>query len=750
MTTKQLPQTLSPSPAPSKLHLTKAARRAFRTVSTEARLFLARPLRRRPWTLPFILILAFALLLLLTVRLLSTFAPLLLHYEPQRESHFSHNAHAFLPRPAKFETVRARQCSWHYVEFSAKDGRHLDGFFNNGNAFLEEFLRATQSSMRAFCALAVEADPAMSKLLNNVRKARGRKASHFDVFTRIVPAAVDETEQIKFRDPETNNFQDTQLPVTAVNLKQLIENITFPIHLSGAEVPNMNTARGNGNKGAVILRFNQLTVREALWYLDLMEADSSRGVLCQRVDRVILDFQKMRLSNDTAQEVDDRNVERDWKRIVTQASNTMFKTSDDLSDVVRVANIVNNRAKCRAIVYVLDSTGNALTPPMLTERNVHYSILAGQPTFNERVAAQTNTWMKAVPQDRVTIFTNVNRSAADMRAARTRSVAVVEPHDASLEKHLSMMQSWSHLVRTRETWDRVMQHDESIKWLGLVDDDTFVFPGAVREYLSSFDARTLVWGGSGEQARIDNGDAGEFAQWLRTVHEKYGGKHCYMQSEQVPKNLEGHHVEYGVSEVLNGRRVARKVSHMCHDTFCRVGCPAVPQGAAIFVSRALVQALRPHIEACERDTAKLCKNCGSQRLFMCVNRYTKDAHTLLTRGVCRSPWKLEHRERFPFVLTFHGFNRYRGVARSTNSLHGDMVELWRLGKSIEDEVENGSQSSYQVPMPRVADMIACYGKGQYVKGHCVTEDGQQFEANDGGRGHGGHARANHKPKQEHH
>lgn len=719
--------TLFSGTSTSRLYLSKAARRAVRTVNTEARLFLARPLRRRPWTVPCLLVLACAVVMFVTARLLSTFAPYLLFIEPGREAHFTHDAHAFLPRPENFDTVHKRKCSWLYLEFGSKDGRHVDGFVNDGDHFLEEYLRASQSVMRAFCALAFEPDPAMSKTLNQVRQMRGRKTLHFDIFTQIVPGAIDDTEQLKFRDPQTSSFIDGQVPITSIALKQFVQNVTFPPTESGAEVNHMTMARGNGNKGSVILRFNQLSVREALWYLDMLEAEDAQGVMCKRVDRLILDFRKMRLKRDgTNDAVDDRDTERDWRRIITPPAHMLFSPSDNLSSVLQVAKLLNDMPDCRTTIHVIDESGKTVAPDMLSERAVFYAILAGQPTFNERIAAQTDTWMRNVPKDRVTIFTNERRSKTDMRAALDRDVAVVQPNVPSLEQYLSLMQSWSHLVRTRESWDRAMKKDASIKWLALVDDDTFVFPGAMREYLSSFDHRRRVWGGSGEQARIDNGDGGKFANWLRNIHVKHGGRHCYLRNETVPVKLEG----YIQQVTRNGKKESRKISHMCHDTFCKIGCPAVPQGAAIFVSRALVEAVRPYIEECERDTSKLCKNCGSQRLFMCVNEYTRGASTLLMRGICRSPWKVEHREKFPFALTFHGFNRYDRRALSTDSLHGDMDELWKHGKAIQDDVDRGEQSSYLVPMAGVADLIACQGKGGYDKGWCHGNDGKKFLATD--------------------
>lgn len=724
---------LSKSLSNTRLHLTKACRRTWRTICTETRLFLLRPFHRRKCAVFFLLLLASILVLFLQLRfLLPIIAPVLSFYGPRSETHFSRPNHIIIPRPATFEHIRTRPCSWLYLEFGAKDGRHLDGFFTNGNKFLEEYLRATQSASRAFCALAFEPDPDLLPSLQAVRAKRARRAGTFDVFTKFVPGARDATEILKFRSEDTGNIPEEEIPAMSIGLRQFLYNVTFPLEQSGNDIAKMVTARGNGNTGTVIVRFNDLSVPQALWYLDLMEAGSDTGVLCTRVDRLILDFERIRLDVDSLKgHVQHREVVRDWARVTTSPTDRMFKPSDDMDVILKLAREINTMPHCRALVHVLDDAGKMILPEPLNERQVFYGILAGEPTFNERISAQTATWMTAVPKDRLTIFTNAERNQQDMAAAREHDVAVVRPYRPEIESHLSLMQSWSHLVRTREAWDRSMRDNPEIKWLALVDDDTFVFPGGLRQYLSSFDHRILLWGGSGEQARIDNGDTGQFAFWLRRIHLKYGGKHCYMKNENIPRHLQGTHYEYVTSDVMNGRRIAKKVSHMCEDTFCLRGCPAVPQGAAIVLSRTLVEALRPHIEKCERDTSMLCRNCGSQRLFMCVNRYTRKPRTILTRGICRSPWKLEHREHWPFALTYHGFNRYHGMTRSTHSLAEDMRELWALGRAQEDAVRRGFEASYFVPIQRVADQIACRMKGTYQGGLCHTPDGKVFQANDG-------------------
>lgn len=730
-TTKQRPMASQQVPI-NRLLLLKHLRRLFRTIRTEWRLFLARPLRPRPWTVPLILTIVALILFNPLFGLIHAYYSHLKFREPHREHHFTHKVHTFLPRPKAFEQVQTRPCSWLYAEFNARDGRFVDDFLTEGKNIFEEYLRATQSTIRSFCVIAFDADPLMAKPLNNIRSQSAKRTRHFEVFPQFVPGALNASENVWFRAPKSMTEVGTRVTARSIALKDFIDGITFRWEESGRETPKMNLARGNGNLGSVILRFNVLTPREAYWYLDLLEASSPSGVMCSKVDRLVFNFERVDLERaKQVLDIDDRDVARDWDNLIGAPSSPSLSADNGFAGIMELAKEISARPHCRTVVHVLDESGKVVHPEIVSNKQVYYAILAGQPTFDERVGAQTETWMTAVPQDRLTIFTNIERNEDELKAARGRQVAVVQPHRPELEQRLSLMQSWSHLVRVRESWDRAMKDNTDIKWLALVDDDTFVFPGGLREYLSMFDNRAMYWGGSGEQARIDNGDSGPFAHWLRDLNKKYGGRHCYMQNEMVPKEFAGKRIEYKVSQVLNGRRAMHRVSHMCEDAFCRMGCPAVPQGAAIVMSRSLVEALRPHIEQCEQDTRSLCKNCGSQRLYMCVNRYVKGARTLLTRGICRAPWKLEHRLSFPFALTYHGFGRYRGRFLSTSSLRGDMVELWQLGSKVEQSVKFGYLSSYLIRMQSISDLIGCRNQGRYRNGKCVSEKGIEMAASDG-------------------
>ncbi|OSX76113.1 hypothetical protein BU14_0207s0031 [Porphyra umbilicalis] len=118
----------------------------------------------------------------------------------------------------------------------------------------------------------------------------------------------------------------------------------------------------------------------------------------------------------------------------------------------------------------------------------------------------------------------------------------------------------------------------------------------------------------------------------------------------------------------------------CADTFCRRGCPPVPQGAAIVLTRSLVAALRPAAAACEAATAPLCARCGSQRLYMCVHRVAalpRSAGPVTTSavpGVRRDTWRREPTGGPTAAVTFHAFERLRRLS-VTGTMGGDMRQL---------------------------------------------------------------------------
>ncbi len=105
------------------------------------------------------------------------------------------------------------------------------------------------------------------------------------------------------------------------------------------------------------------------------------------------------------------------------------------------------------------------------------------------------------------------------------------------------------------------------------------------------------------------------------------------------------------------------------------------RSATIFLSRALVETVRPFIEQCEEETSSLCKNCGSQRLYMCVNHLAAGAQTLDDEGnmsryleigttrvvaVCAYVSWIPEVQTFVFVDTVYQ-GRYAGIVAAGKS-----------------------------------------------------------------------------------
>jgi hypothetical protein len=604
---------------------------------------------------------------------------------PAREAqHFSRKTRFFVPRQLPVDQADLSPCSWLYLEVNALDGRDLAGFFENGNGMFEETIRAELSFARGFCAVALEPDASRSSELLAVRKNKAQFTNRFDVFPGV------SCRSTKRSLPSSAGLTST------VDLPTLILKLTFPLSNSSVQVPDrMAFARANGHPGSVVVRIAG-SLLELASHVDVLHG---RAVLCDRVDRLILNVTQV--TRDPHQELEGQSL--------------ADMLTGGIERLIRVASQIDAYDKCRTRIFIFDKMGSLVFPKPLGSKSVLYAILAGAPTFKNRIAAQVGSWLQAVPPDRVALYTNV-WNKHHVAIAGGFDVAVVQPYKPELERTLSRMQSWSHLVRVRESWDRYMRDDSSVKWLVLADDDTFVFPAGLSEYLSLLDARVPIWGGSAEQARVDNGDHGELSMWLRNLSVSHGGKFCYLENEPMTADLASlEHRETSLTERRlfssrhgNGPSVPRK----CGDTFCGRGCPAVPQGAAIVISRALVKLLRPMIEHCEVQTSRLCERCGSQRLYMCVNKFVDaNARTLMTRGVCRSPWKVEHRANFPFALTFHGFERYGQRGLSDGSIGNDMRQLWKIGAKY----EHRAPWQRMVPMQEIANLIGCPGGGRYME-----------------------------------
>lgn len=373
--------------------------------------------------------------------------------------------------------------------------------------------------------------------------------------------------------------------------------------------------------------------------------------------------------------------------------------------------------------------------------HIAYAVLAGAPTFSARIPAAARTWMAAVPVGDVTVYTNGSPRAGGVRSPRSprspqsprsprspavartipQRVRVVGPSRPADEAHLGRMGSWSHLVRLRDAWDTRLAGDASVDWLALVDDDTYVFDGGLRDVLSATGAdptSELLWGGALEVPRVDNGDDGTYATDLRNEH----GASTGAVGGELPCLLPGDDGYLTPAEEDATSPSVMATSRMCRNTFCPT-CAPLPQGAAVVLSRALVAALRPHVEACEAATVGMCEACGSQRLYMCI-RYVSGlvdhVRTVALPGVERAPWKRAPRGGDDPVVSFHAFEHRFRLDSATGSLAGDMAQL----AAVADRVKAARGADARVTYQDVADEVACRGAGTYVhapKRMCVSQ-----------------------------
>ncbi|GAB0490884.1 hypothetical protein MMPV_002124 [Pyropia vietnamensis] len=378
---------------------------------------------------------------------------------------------------------------------------------------------------------------------------------------------------------------------------------------------------------------------------------------------------------------------------------------------------------------------------------VHYAMLSGAATFASRIPAVAASWLPGIPPGDVVIYTDALPSAAAVDTLPEGvAVTVTAPAQPDAEPNLARMSAWSHLTRVRDAWDHTLASRPDITHLVLVDDDTFVFPGAMPAVVGASKALAnssgLAWGGSLEMARVDNGDGrdgGTFAVALRAMHVAAGGEPCTLPYEVATnhtiasagkKSTGGAHPSRVSGGGGNDTVATPRPPRSCADTFCS-RCPAVPQGAAIVLTRALVAALRPVAGACETATVHLCPRCGSQRLYFCIHRVATlvgpigdggfggggrgrqgvvgatapAVATVALPGVRRDTWPREPIGGSSRAVTFHAFERVRRLS-VTGSMCGDMRGLADLARH---------RSGGIVSLQDVADALGCPKGGRWVK-----------------------------------
>lgn len=363
-----------------------------------------------------------------------------------------------------------------------------------------------------------------------------------------------------------------------------------------------------------------------------------------------------------------------------------------------------------------DAAAAAATSPLPV---VHYAMLSGAATFASRIPAAAASWLPALPPGDVVIYTDALPPVAALDTLPLGvAVTVTGPARPDAELNLPRMSAWSHLTRVRDAWDHTLAARPEVTHLALIDDDTFVFPGALPPVVASSktlaNGSGLAWGGFLELIRVDNGDGrdgGVFAVALRATHIAAGGTPCTLPFE-VAANLTATAAATNSTGARGGgggggaHPSRRPLS--CADVFCR-RCASVPQGAAVVLTRALVAALRPSMGACEAATARLCARCGSQRLFLCVHQVARlgSAAAVTTHvlpGVRRDTWRREPIGGSARAVTFHAFDRGRRPA--TGSMRDEMRDLMNLARARPGGV---------VALQDVADTVGCPEGGRWVK-----------------------------------
>ncbi|KAA8497143.1 hypothetical protein FVE85_0872 [Porphyridium purpureum] len=396
-------------------------------------------------------------------------------------------------------------------------------------------------------------------------------------------------------------------------------------------------------------------------------------------------------------------------RVLTQKFNNMMKM---------VRKRMNTDSKITEVA--LSRVGFGVEGVGGVSDDILFTVLAGNSTFGRRVFAQADTFMRLLPPDNVLITTNVEQSESVLERLESLAgpirVDVVSPARPELEPRLHMMQSWSHLVRVRESWDLIMKDNPRIKWLALIDDDVFIFPSSFSELIRRrLTSEQPTWGGDLELIRIDNGDAdGRYRLPLRKQYFEASGTWCHMQDEPGNMTRELHASlteEYQkVHPYMPLPFTETEAIKSCNRTFCRTGCNNIIQGGTIVLNRALVEQLRPHIEACEAETTNLCPRCGSQRLYFCIkSRLDPFPTSVWLKEVRRFPWKKELiYEDNKKVVSYHGFemeNKYW-----CRNIHQEMRSLMELELMAEKKVTFGTGSGL-VSQRKVGDKLACHDKG---------------------------------------
>eukprot|EP00190_Bangiopsis_sp_CCMP1999_P004435 CAMPEP_0198731670 /NCGR_PEP_ID=MMETSP1475-20131203/31372_1 /TAXON_ID= ORGANISM="Unidentified sp., Strain CCMP1999" /NCGR_SAMPLE_ID=MMETSP1475 /ASSEMBLY_ACC=CAM_ASM_001111 /LENGTH=651 /DNA_ID=CAMNT_0044494665 /DNA_START=171 /DNA_END=2126 /DNA_ORIENTATION=+ len=564
------------------------------------------------------------------------------------------------------------------VEVGVEDGDRVLEFVRNGGG-LRGYLYQKSRIPTSFCIDVFEVRSEYGESINLITESAKNEVVQIKYHPQAVVANFRGTATILVEPVDTASQSRIQI----VDGKHIVYNWQKALSSKREQakaavfdlwglIQRRRVARG----GEIIVRISS-SMGDAVTYLRTFLGDSR---LCATISLIVLEV-------------------KDMPDVLNERGSYQPSSTAYYEELHVLANLLQQGGDCRCGVEILDHMD--YIGPARVSAGIFYAMLAGAPTFLDRVQAASKSWMRAVPQGKVAVFTNKEfKVDSDIHRTVGRHIAAVSlPAWPETEKHLNAMSAWSHLVRTRASWDLFMKGNPLLEFLVLLDDDTYTFTDSLNAVLKEcMDPKEMQWGGSTEKIRLDNGDGGIFGRSLREMHLNAGGENCTFPSEAPVEGV-------------------RK----CQDVMCK-HCPPIPQGGFVVLTRKLVENLRPFIEDCEKETQILCLRCGSQRLYMCIASKLKDVISVPLRGAYRHPWRREKHsestEYHGYPISIHGM-RSNTTYLHTGALEDDMEELFELSLKARRRASVRGGDPF-VTIEDLHHKITCNGNGYFRSGVCYS------------------------------